>query len=164
MGQGSHKWLFFHCTISPQSFQKGGGSLRWRSREPTGRERAGTHREGLHTPRHDVRTCGSYAESRQRVASGLAAWENSRESREETAMDWDSEKAFKDKHEYTIRAMERRLRKQSDGTLLLDAKEAQELGVDPGAFANLVHSLEETNRRRQRAIVLGKRAYNRAGP
>jgi hypothetical protein len=34
--------------------------------------------------------------------------------------------------------MERRLRKQSDGTLLLDAKDAQARGVDPGAFANLV--------------------------
>ena len=70
-------------------------------------------------------------------------------------MDWDSEKAIKDKHEHATCAMERRLRKQSDGTLLPDAKDAQALGVDPGAFANLVHSLEETNRRRQRAIVLG---------
>jgi hypothetical protein len=99
--------------------------------------------------------CGSYAESHQWVASGLSAWENGRESREETAMDRNSEKAIKDKHEHAIRAMERRLRKQSDGTLVLDAKDAQELGVDPGACANLVHSLEETNRRRQKAIVLG---------
>ena len=45
--------------------------------------------------------------------------------------------AIKDKHEPAIRAMETRLRCNPDGTITLDAKNAAELGVDPGAFANL---------------------------
>ena len=61
----------------------------------------------------------------------------------------DTEKALKDKHEKAIRAMEKRLKRNPDGTLTLDAKSAEELGVDPGAFSNLQHSLEETNRKIQ---------------
>jgi hypothetical protein len=55
--------------------------------------------------------------------------------------------AIKDKHEPAIRAMEKRLRRNPDGTITLDAKDAAELGVDPGAFTNLQLSLEETNRK-----------------
>ena len=55
--------------------------------------------------------------------------------------------AIRDKHEPAIRAMETRLRRNPDGTITLDAKDAAELGVDPGAFANLQLSLEETNRK-----------------
>jgi hypothetical protein len=55
--------------------------------------------------------------------------------------------AIKDKHEPAIRAMEKRLHRNADGTITLDAKDAAELGVDPGAFANLQLSLEETNRK-----------------
>jgi len=62
-------------------------------------------------------------------------------------MDHETAKALKDKHETAIRAIERRLRKNPDGTLVLDVRHAEELGVDPGAFANLVQSLEETNRK-----------------
>jgi hypothetical protein len=82
------------------------------------------------------------------VASGLSAWENGREAREETARDRHSEQASKDKHAHAIRTMEQRRRKPLAGTLLLDATDAQELGVDPGVCAHLVHSLEETNRKR----------------
>jgi hypothetical protein len=55
--------------------------------------------------------------------------------------------AIKDKHEPAIRAVENRLRRNADGTITLDAKDAAELGIDPGAFANLQLSLEETNRK-----------------
>ena len=55
--------------------------------------------------------------------------------------------AIKDKHEPAIRAMEKRLHRNPDGTITLDAKDAAELGVDPGAFANLQLSLDETNRK-----------------
>ena len=55
--------------------------------------------------------------------------------------------AIKDKHEPAIRAMGTRLRRNPDGTITLDAKDASELGVDAGAFANLQLSLEETNRK-----------------
>lgn len=59
----------------------------------------------------------------------------------------DTEKAIKDTHETAIRAMEKRLKRNADGTLTLDAHSAQELGVDPGAFANLQRALDETNRK-----------------
>jgi hypothetical protein len=55
--------------------------------------------------------------------------------------------AIRDKHEPAIRAMEKRLGRNRDGTITLNAKDAAELGVDPGAFANLLLSLEETNRK-----------------
>jgi hypothetical protein len=55
--------------------------------------------------------------------------------------------AIRDKHEPAIRAMETRLRRNPNGTITLDAKDAAELGVNPGAFANLQLSLEETNRK-----------------
>ena len=56
-------------------------------------------------------------------------------------------KANKDKHERAIRAMEKRVKKNQDGTLVLDAKDASELGVDPDTFKNLQQSLEETNKK-----------------
>src|SRR6266478_5738447 len=56
-------------------------------------------------------------------------------------------KAHKDKHERAIRAMEKRVKKNQDGTLVIDAKDASELGVDPDVFKNLQQSLEETNRK-----------------
>lgn len=64
-------------------------------------------------------------------------------------MDHHTAQALKDRHEPAIRAIERRLRKSPDGTLQLDVRDASELGVDPGAFANLIHSLDETNRKIQ---------------
>jgi hypothetical protein len=62
-------------------------------------------------------------------------------------IDRETERAIKEKHEPAIRAMEKRLRRNPDGTLVLDVKRAEELGVDPGASGNLIHSLEETNRK-----------------
>ena len=54
---------------------------------------------------------------------------------------------IKNNHEPAIRAMEKRLRRNPDGTISLDATDAAELGVDPGAFANLQLSLQETNQK-----------------
>jgi hypothetical protein len=68
-------------------------------------------------------------------------------SRQEQRMHHETASAIKHKHEPAIRAMEKRLRRNTDGTITLDAKDAAELAVDPGAFANLQLSLEETNRK-----------------
>jgi hypothetical protein len=62
-------------------------------------------------------------------------------------MDHDTLDKIKKLHEPAIRAMEKKLRKNADGTITLDAKDANELGVDPAAFANLQLSLEETNKK-----------------
>lgn len=64
-------------------------------------------------------------------------------------MDPKTEQENKGMHEPAIRAMEKRLQRNPDGTLSLNAKTAQELGVDATAFDNLQRSLEETNKKIQ---------------
>jgi len=62
-------------------------------------------------------------------------------------LDEQGRKANKEKNEHAIRAMEKRIKKNPDGTLTLDARSADELGVDSEAFENLKQSLEETNKK-----------------
>jgi hypothetical protein len=62
-------------------------------------------------------------------------------------VDHDTLEKIKDTHEPAIREMEKRLSRNPDGTFTLNARDAVELGVDPGAFANLKLSLEETNKK-----------------
>lgn len=58
----------------------------------------------------------------------------------------ETERAIKATHKPAIEEMQKYVRRNEDGTFTLDVASAADIGVDPGAFANLKHCLDETNR------------------
>jgi hypothetical protein len=76
---------------------------------------------------------------------------------EATAM---SEHEWAERHEEAIRMLERYIKPNTDGTLRLEIKNGESIGIDPVTFADLKRSLDETNRKIKRGEINPEEVLN----